>query len=95
MVRAPIACYCRSTTFFGPSSVTLSPTGRCQTLFAATSPQAKPAGYHGPNGFYELKGPSVLAKIMSQATDAAVAARLWDISAALTGASFDQFAATA
>lgn len=69
--------------------------GALPTLFAATSPQAKPGGYHGPNGFYELKGPPVLAKIMSQATDAAVAARLWDISAALTGTSFDQFAASA
>jgi NAD(P)-dependent dehydrogenase (short-subunit alcohol dehydrogenase family) len=69
--------------------------GALPTLFAATPPQAKLGGYHGPNGFYGLKGPPVLAKIMSQAADAAVAARLWDISAALTGASFDQFAATA
>ena len=64
-------------------------------LFAATSPQAKPGGYYGPNEFYELKGPPVPAKIMSQATDAAVAARLSDISAALTGVSFEQFAAAA
>jgi hypothetical protein len=32
---------------------------------------------------------------MPQAKDAAVAARLWDVSAALTGVSFDQFAAAA
>jgi NAD(P)-dependent dehydrogenase (short-subunit alcohol dehydrogenase family) len=69
--------------------------GALPTLFAATSPQAKPGGYYGPNGFYELKGPPVPAMIMSQATDAAVAARLSDISAALTGVSFEQFAAAA
>ena len=48
-----------------------------------------------PNGFYELKGPPVPAKIMSQAKDAAAAARLWDVSAALTGVSFSPVAATA
>ena len=69
--------------------------GALPTLFAATSPQAKLGGYYGPNGFYELKGAPVPAKIMSQATDAAVAARLSDISAALTGVSFEQFAAAA
>jgi NAD(P)-dependent dehydrogenase (short-subunit alcohol dehydrogenase family) len=69
--------------------------GALPTLFAATSPEAKPAGYYGPNWFYELKGPPVPAKIMPQASDAAVAARLWDVSAALTGVSFDQVAAAA
>jgi NAD(P)-dependent dehydrogenase (short-subunit alcohol dehydrogenase family) len=69
--------------------------GALPTLFAATSPEAKPAGYYGPNGFYELKGPPVPAKIMPQAKDAAVAARLWDVSAALTGVSFEQVAAAA
>jgi NAD(P)-dependent dehydrogenase (short-subunit alcohol dehydrogenase family) len=69
--------------------------GALPTLFAATSPRAEPGGYYGPNWFYELKGPPVPAKIMPQAKDAAVAARLWDVSAALTGVSFDQFAAAA
>jgi NAD(P)-dependent dehydrogenase (short-subunit alcohol dehydrogenase family) len=69
--------------------------GALPTLFAATSPQAKPAGYYGPNGFSELKGSPVPAKIMPQAKDAAAAARLWDISAALTGVSFEQVAAAA
>jgi NAD(P)-dependent dehydrogenase (short-subunit alcohol dehydrogenase family) len=67
--------------------------GALPTLFAATSPQAKPSGYYGPNGFYELKGPPAPAKIMPQAKDAAAAARLWDISADLTGVSFDSVAA--
>jgi NAD(P)-dependent dehydrogenase (short-subunit alcohol dehydrogenase family) len=69
--------------------------GALPTLFAATSPEAKAAGYYGPNWFYELKGPPVPAKIMPQAKDAAAAARLWDISAALTGVSFEQIAAAA
>ncbi|WP_213740203.1 SDR family oxidoreductase [Bradyrhizobium sp. dw_411] len=69
--------------------------GALPTLFAATSPDAKPAGYYGPNWFYELKGPPVPAKIMPQAKDAASAARLWDVSAALTGVSFAPVAAAA
>jgi len=69
--------------------------GALHTLFAATSPLAEAAGYYGPNWFYELKGPQVPAKIMPRAKDAAVAARLWDISAALTGVSFDQAAIAA
>jgi NAD(P)-dependent dehydrogenase (short-subunit alcohol dehydrogenase family) len=69
--------------------------GALPTLFAATSPEAKPAGYFGPSGFYELKGPPAPAKIMPQAEDLAVAARLWDVSAALTGVSFEQVAAAA
>jgi NAD(P)-dependent dehydrogenase (short-subunit alcohol dehydrogenase family) len=69
--------------------------GALPTLFAATSPEAKAAGYYGPNGFYEIKGPPVPAKIMPQAKDAAAAARLWDVSAMLTGAAFDSVAAAA
>jgi NAD(P)-dependent dehydrogenase (short-subunit alcohol dehydrogenase family) len=69
--------------------------GALPTLFAATSPQAEPAGYYGPNRFYELKGPPAPAKIMPQARDEAAAARLWEVSAALTGVSFDQFATAA
>jgi NAD(P)-dependent dehydrogenase (short-subunit alcohol dehydrogenase family) len=69
--------------------------GALPTLFAATSPQAQPGGYYGPNWFYELKGPPEPAKIMPQAKDAAAAARLWDTSAALTCVSFDQVAAAA
>ncbi|MGY4401787.1 SDR family oxidoreductase [Bradyrhizobium sp. USDA 3315] len=69
--------------------------GALPTLFAATSAAAQPGGYYGPNGFYELKGPPAPARIMPHARDAAVAERLWDISAALTGVSFDQVATAA
>lgn len=69
--------------------------GALPTLFAATSPHAQKAGYYGPSGFYELKGPPAAAEIMPRAKDAAVAARLWDVSAELTCVSFDQVAAAA
>lgn len=69
--------------------------GALPTLFAATSPAAEPGGYYGPSWFYELKGPPVPAKIMPQAKDFAAAAMLWDVSATLTGVSFDDIAAAA
>jgi NAD(P)-dependent dehydrogenase (short-subunit alcohol dehydrogenase family) len=79
----------------GPFASQSAAEGALPTLFAATSPEAQPGAYYGPNWFYELKGPPVPAKIMPRAKDAAVAARLWDVSAALTGVFFDQFAAAA
>ena len=69
--------------------------GALPTLLAATSLTAEPGGYYGPNWFYELKGPPVPAKIMPQAKDFAAAAMLWDVSATLTGVSFDEIAAAA
>jgi NAD(P)-dependent dehydrogenase (short-subunit alcohol dehydrogenase family) len=59
--------------------------GALPTLFAATSPQAAPNGYYGPNGFYELKGPVATAKVFPQAKDEAVARKLWQVSEQLTG----------
>jgi NAD(P)-dependent dehydrogenase (short-subunit alcohol dehydrogenase family) len=69
--------------------------GALPTLFAATSPAAKRAGYYGPNGFYEMKGSPSPAKILPRAKDATVNARLWDVSAALTGVTFGQVAVAA
>ncbi|MFG1422460.1 SDR family oxidoreductase [Roseixanthobacter liquoris] len=62
--------------------------GALPTLFAATAPEAVGGGYYGPDWFYELKGPPKAARIMPQAQDRAVAARLWDVSQELTGISF-------
>jgi NAD(P)-dependent dehydrogenase (short-subunit alcohol dehydrogenase family) len=59
--------------------------GALPTLFAATSPEAAPEGYYGPNGFYELKGPVATAQVFPQAKDEAVARTLWEISERLTG----------
>ncbi|MHC4052223.1 SDR family oxidoreductase [Bradyrhizobium sp. 25ACV] len=69
--------------------------GALPTLLAATSPTAEPGGYYGPNGFYEMKGAPAAAKIMPHAKDFATAAMLWDVSATLTGVSFDEIAAAA
>jgi NAD(P)-dependent dehydrogenase (short-subunit alcohol dehydrogenase family) len=62
--------------------------GALPTLFAATSPEATPMGYYGPNGFYELKGAVAPAKVSSQAEDEAVARRLWQVSEQLTGVTY-------
>ena len=59
--------------------------GAVPTLFAATSAQAAPSGYYGPNGFYELKGDVAAAKVFPQAKDEAAARKLWEVSERLTG----------
>ncbi len=69
--------------------------GALPTLFAATSPKAQKAGYYGPDGVYEMKGPPVPAKIMPRAKDAAVAQRLWAVSETLTKVTFDSLPAAA
>jgi len=62
--------------------------GALPTLFAATSPYAVPGGYYGPKGTFELIGAPGPAHISKRARDAAVAARLWDVSETLTGVNF-------
>ena len=62
--------------------------GALPTLFAATTPEATPGGYYGPNGFQELKGYPVPAKITAAARDVALAQRLWTESERLTGVTF-------
>jgi NAD(P)-dependent dehydrogenase (short-subunit alcohol dehydrogenase family) len=59
--------------------------GALPTLFAATSPEAAPNGYYGPNGVYELKGQVAAAKTFPQAKDEALARKLWEVSEQLTG----------
>ncbi|QKD02932.1 oxidoreductase [Mesorhizobium loti] len=59
--------------------------GALPTLFAATAPDAKPGGYYGPQGLFEMKGAVGEARIGKRAQDNAVAARLWDVSQDLTG----------
>jgi NAD(P)-dependent dehydrogenase (short-subunit alcohol dehydrogenase family) len=62
--------------------------GALPTLFAAVSPTAQPGGYYGPDGLFETKGNPTAAKIPAAAKDQAVAARLWEQSERLTGATF-------
>lgn len=67
-----------------------APRGALPTLFAATSPDAQPGGYYGPDGFAGIRGYPTTAKTPPQALDQGVAARLWQVSEALTGVRFDQ-----
>jgi NAD(P)-dependent dehydrogenase (short-subunit alcohol dehydrogenase family) len=60
--------------------------GALPTLFAATSPEAKPGAYYGPDRWGEARGFPAAAKIPPQARDEQGAARLWDISQQMTGA---------
>lgn len=62
--------------------------GALPTLFAATSPQARGGAYYGPDRLSEVRGYPAAAAIPPQALDAAVAARLWSTSEALTGTTF-------
>ncbi|QDL93155.1 SDR family NAD(P)-dependent oxidoreductase [Paroceanicella profunda] len=64
--------------------------GALPTLYAATSPDARPGGYYGPNRMGETRGYPVAAKIVEQAADPQIAARLWEEAIRLTGVSFGQ-----
>ncbi|NTG49798.1 SDR family NAD(P)-dependent oxidoreductase [Agrobacterium rhizogenes] len=59
--------------------------GALPTLFAATSPTAEGGVMYGPDGFYELKGSPVRAKIVPYAQNKAIWRRLWEVSEQLTG----------
>lgn len=60
--------------------------GALPTLYAATSPDAKGGVMYGPDGFYELKGPPTLAKIVPRALDKSTWRRLWEVSEQITDA---------
>lgn len=62
--------------------------GALPILYAATSADAAGGAYYGPDGIAEVRGYPTLAKLPAQALDQAAAARLWQVSEALTGISF-------
>lgn len=63
--------------------------GALPTLYAATSSAATGGGYYGPQGFQEMCGEEMgPAKIESQASDTAAAARLWGVCEELTDVKF-------
>jgi NAD(P)-dependent dehydrogenase (short-subunit alcohol dehydrogenase family) len=62
--------------------------GALPSLFAATAAEARPGGYYGPNGTFELIGTPGVARSSKRSHDNAVARRLWDVSEQLTGATF-------
>jgi NAD(P)-dependent dehydrogenase (short-subunit alcohol dehydrogenase family) len=63
--------------------------GAFPTLYAATAPDARAAGYYGPQGWREMRGSDVgPAEVAPQALDPATATRLWSACERLTGVSF-------
>jgi NAD(P)-dependent dehydrogenase (short-subunit alcohol dehydrogenase family) len=64
------------------------PQGILPALYAATSPAAVGGAYYGPGGFAEMTGAPALAAVPKRALNLADAARLWDVSEALTGVRF-------
>ncbi len=62
--------------------------GALPILFAATSPEAVPGGYYGPNGFQEMKGDTAPARIPVAAKDAEVGQRLWSETERIIGTRF-------
>ncbi|MBB5712950.1 SDR family oxidoreductase [Sphingomonas xinjiangensis] len=62
--------------------------GALPTLYAATSPDAAAGGYYGPDRLAETRGFPTAAKVPPQALNKAVAARLWEVSEAMTGVRF-------
>ncbi len=59
--------------------------GALPTLFAATSPDARPGGYYGPDALSETRGHPAPAKVPAAATDQGVARRLWELSDKMVG----------
>ena len=62
--------------------------GALPTLFAATSPDARPGGYYGPHAFREIRGYPHPAFVPAAAQDNDVSAKLWSTSEALAQISF-------
>ncbi len=63
--------------------------GARPTLYAATAPGVAGGDYYGPGKRFESVGPPVRVRAVARAHDSEVAARLWQVSEALTGVRFD------
>jgi NAD(P)-dependent dehydrogenase (short-subunit alcohol dehydrogenase family) len=74
--------------FFNPLLAMKPHDGALPTLRAATDPSAANGTYWGPDGLFELRGAPAPARVSKAGKDAAVAARLWEVSEKLTGLSF-------
>lgn len=69
--------------------------GALSTLYAATSADAEPGAYYGPNGFMEVRGAVTDARVPPLATNKANSARLWTMSEQLVGIAFPSIAKAA
>lgn len=63
--------------------------GALPTLYAAVAPDAEGGDYIGPDGFQEMWGYPTRVPMSAAACDAAVAARLWDVSEKLTDVHYE------
>jgi protochlorophyllide reductase len=63
--------------------------GALPQLFAATSPEAEPAGHYGPNQWGGMRGHPKAAPVAPAARDAERRHRLWEISLELCGLASD------
>jgi NAD(P)-dependent dehydrogenase (short-subunit alcohol dehydrogenase family) len=63
--------------------------GARSLVFAATAPDVIGGGYYGPTGLGQMGGPPGLVQPSRRALDAAVAARLWEVSEKLTSVRYD------
>lgn len=59
--------------------------GALPTLYAATSPEAKPGGYYGPDQAGETRGHPAPSRVPPAATNSSAARLLWELSEDLTG----------
>jgi NAD(P)-dependent dehydrogenase (short-subunit alcohol dehydrogenase family) len=62
--------------------------GAIPLLYAATATRVRPGEYYGPQGTFELAGPSGVAGLAKKALDRDLARRLWEVSEQLTGVSW-------
>ena len=62
--------------------------GALPQLFAATAPEATPAGHYGPDQLGGMKGYPTAVRIAPAARDAALRQRLWTVSEELGGVQF-------
>ena len=69
--------------------------GALPSLYAAAGPDARSGAYYGPDGPFEMWGHPRPVGCTRRARNAADAARLWDVSAELTGARFEALAKSA
>ena len=65
------------------------PMGALPTLMAATKPDVNGGEYFGPGGFMELRGYPQKVQSNDRSHDEEVAAKLWEVSEKLTGASYE------
>ena len=54
--------------------------GALPTLYAATSPDAEPGGYYGPDSFFEMRGRPKRVQSTARSRDEILARRLWELS---------------